>query len=479
MLHALPDIPQMRGAYLAAADLNAFRSLASGLARASRRGRIAFTSYAHRPPADFADGKHNPNRIWHGALQYRVGMTTATLVCVWTKTGSETYTVKFDGVTVASGAVASGTQTLTLAIDSRGWQDEQIVAVEVWVANGDVPQHGGSYVVQDAYTGPLSSCIGMSWPGVPTFSGSPRRDWLQQLRDATTYLYRRLLWARDPLQTLMEWYQASGTIGAGLNPRQLWVGSVAKANTLTTLTIELWAQCQFNISEQVNVYVNGSVAASQTFGKGYNNWLSVNADLSSLSDGTVVPIRIESNVLTESADKLTKLGTRFSLASVRLGAATSYSIAAPVPSKTPGQSSTWATAESELNTLSSSLLATYTRMQAAPDIFDRQRMSTARPVPYESDGSQLLKTVLLTGTAAAPPAVWVSGKDVTLAYGGVSLKKTPTSGEYEYEFAHQEQLIGSNTVDSVQLETMAFNGLVIGAPFALLGDVQGAWGVNA
>lgn len=478
MLHALPDIPQMRGAYLAAADLNAFRSLAAGLDRESRRGRIAFTSYAHRPPADFADGKHNPNRIWHGALQYRAGMTTATLVCVWTKTGSETYTVKFDGVTVASGAVVAGTQTLTIAIDSRGWQDEQIVAVEVWIANGDTPQHGGSYVVQDAYTGPLSSCVGMTWPGVPTFSGSPRRDWLQQLRDATTYIYRRLLWARDPLQTLIEWWEGPMDVKPKDNPGHLWTGSISKANGLTTLAIDLWAHCQFNVSERIRVYVNGSVAASQTIGAPYNNWLSLNADLSSLADGVVVPVRIETDVLTQKADDPMR-GTRFSLASVRLGAATSYSIPAPIAAVSPGDSVTWATAETALNALRSSLLATYNRIQAAPDVFDKQRMSTARPVPYESDGTQIQKTVLITGTAAAPPAVWVSGKDVTLAYGGVSVTKAKPDEVYEYTFAHEESIIGSDKVDSVQIETMAFNGLVIGAPLALLGDVQGAWGVNA
>lgn len=394
--------------------------------------------------------------IWRGAFLKQTGMTTLTIEGWAQKGASESFQLFINGAGISTTAVPNGAAfTLTadisaLTVDTVG----QVVVQRSGVLTG--PQAlVAKYVVDDAYTSPAPT-IAVSWPGVPSFSGTYSAPLLNQLGNAQQYVASRL--NAIPYYPFLASYYAHGSSVTG-DVYALWWGAVENANSADVLNIRIIAMVMANIAEYYRVKVNGTIVhtgAVMTAGETRDDYLAI--DISGFATNTRLETVIETVITTgPAAGPSGDRNSRYHLWAVRMSNDAPATAAAPAEF-TAGELIASSVVDTRLNALCSMVSAAYTRITANPRIFNRVRL--VRQMfgrNAEQWGTFAPLNTYTQRFSRRGARLVVHGKGLRVGWGSLTTKadKTVTTG-YQVDFAHSEPLTDG---DSYQTKTIYLDSL--------------------
>ncbi len=450
-LTAPPGLPLSPSAFLTTLGDNVAR-----LDMLSYRGRRARTEY-QRQPIEASMG--DPTVLGWGSFQFRTGLTTLNLHVGFPVTS--TLQVLLDGVMVVNQSASAGAQVISVALTGRGYTEYQVVDVTVQV--GFTGAFG--YRLYDAYVFPVSGIVG-SPPSLPAAitTSLTHLDGLAQLADWQMRLLAACTQTAFTGQVFLSHY---GEITSGW---PVWSGSISRSNGANRLILPLEYRIPTSQSEYLQLWGGGSVIATgPTWSAGAAGGLTFDIDLSSWGDGAITDLQLV-QVITATGGGA-HLGSSYSVLDAYTQR-TSYPYATPPPPSSPLESLSIEALASRLNTLRSTLSAITTRLQAAPDVFDRQRLTTW--LPGHDAGQRAYyatqRTMAVLGRRAHQ-TLWVRGQGLTLAWGSRTLE-AKDGNPYRPTWEHEQQVTAGDQVETKKLSFDSFPGLFPGVAYAILGDTR-------
>ncbi len=434
----------------------------------SYRGRAP----AHHETRVLNDNGGNPAPIGRWSFQYRTGLTTATFVIGYNQgveARSATLQISFNGSSVLSTTLLTSTNTYTVTLTGLGYSDYQFVDVVITVqtGSGTPAEWDGTNIFRlyDAYVSPVVSILG-SWPGVPTFGAISTAN-LAQLASAIDWLMQWLTVATPPV-LMTQQYRG---LASWATTDYIWQGGIAKSNGCDRLMIGVGHITRTNVSEHLEIFINDVlVVTGPTWTAGDAGDYNFDIDISSYSDGVLFALRIMFVCVTGAPDNVGWLESRLIISTIHTQRAT-YTPATPPTASTIRESITFGTLQSRLNAIGTIVGDVYTRMAAATDVFNRNRMF--RWMPAVDDGQRAyfaLSHLYIPGTWRNGDALWVRGKNLKIAYGPRQVK-ADADNAYIVSWAYEEDLIsGSDEVQDVLVYLDSFPGLVPGMAYHVLGE---------
>jgi hypothetical protein len=423
----------------------------------------------------------NNTLFWRGGFQYRTGLTTARLL-IYTKQvsgqGNHDVVVYFNGVEVDRYDAAittlnvGGTQTRNITISSLGYDDFDIITVEVYIMNRGGGSHDaarGTQYVYDAYVFPISSIpILSTWPGVPTF-GAVTASRLNQLSNAADYLANRLSIIPNPVHcTYIDWMGTN-------NPTYVKFAFFRArfSNENNRLKTSIYFMCREteayirvvigSVTTSYGPYVNGqnvtidvdidAIAAGLSYNTDYLGYVLEDVTISAgeRSDGSFIFDRINvSEVYTYSSNP-TGIG---SLAPFTMLESVVYS-----------------TLKTRLQAIADQLDECNTILENFDEVYDRAQMVRAR-YGWSTSQNEYWETTFVPRIKRRGDVIWVKGKGLKICYGPVTVKiKTDSKPNdiWEYSFLYEKDLIGGDTVDQNYFYLDQFEGLYPGMEYFIMG----------
>ncbi len=438
-------------------QLNRLRRAIGMLDMLSMRGRRAPTEYMIQP-IENSDG--DPTVLGRGSFQYRLGLTTLS-VHVGLPVSS-TIQIVLDGV-VALSTTTSGAQILTVSLAGRGYGDYQVIDCVV-----QVTPHTGArgYRLYDAYVAPVSGIVGAP-PALPAaMTSSLPLSALQAL--ATLADWQMRVCATVTQSAFMGTLFQSAMFWPG--QQLLWSGSIAKDNDADRLYLSLSYRVETNQAEQLQLQISGvGVATSPTWSAGQGGNYAFDISLAAYADGAILDIRLLQVVTTAEASGVRPHASRYSVVDVYTYRA-SYPYATPVAISDALEVLPFSTVRDRLNTMRSQLSAITTRIQQAPDVFDRMRLFSWIP---GSDAGQIAyfggecRTMAAMGIRAHD-LLWVKGRDLALCYGPRSVTAN-LDAPYAITWVHEERITSGDAVETKLIRFDSYAGLFPGVPYAIVG----------
>lgn len=423
--------------------------------------------YSHEEPDVVYQGSSNTKgdkRFWWGAGQLRTGMTTLTVVGTLTKYGSETLQIFLNGSGTASATISSNgafTQTITLP----AFTDGDILTVEVKKIGSSAGY--GIYRIDDAYLTPLPT-LPTSWPGVPTFASTYNQTLLNQLTAAADWLLARinqvpLIPHVGQIEVLASYKPHPSVAAEPFDYFPVYQGSVLRLHSTDRLRVVAQVRNRNNPSEALDVYVNGSIAATATISPG----VTIHSFPITLSHtvGTRVPVSIRQRVITGNERPGPQINTRIWLVRCTTEPNASGHAYSSAPSLYTGNvaiSNT--THNTKLNAIASTLSAVKARIDARPEYWSRVRLMRRRYAidePEYNKGKNISRHPMCFDTRRGDRLV-VRGKDVKLCWGPQIVKNNEETGEPNYEdvsFTHEEQIIDADKIDTKTVYLDAYDSL--------------------
>jgi|SRR5215216_1557063 len=444
-----------------------------------------------QPPFDIGKERlTTQNGKWVATLgfQYRVGLTTATLV-IYSKQvsgqGEHEIVVTFDGAEVArydariGGTNVGGFHGLDIPINSRGYFDYQIITVEVFImpvaGGGDDDATKGTQYVQDAWVSPMSNIVTMgTWPGVPTF-GTVNATNLNQLANAQDYLGNRL--STIPMPLSMGFVQWMGTNNTRFpNFRYFTVRATNGNNKLRT---NVWYQCR-QTQAYIRIIINGIVFSQGPYTLGQNVLVQFDIDLiaAGLSWNVDYFGYIQELVTIQAPSDLDNNGgrtaSRIDNGPLRMGTI-SYGLATPTTNSVVRESITINTLQARLNALKTDASDVYSRILANPRVFDRATMFRGR-YGINQEQNEYWETVFVPSIFRQGDVLWVKGQGLKIAYGPVTIEHKSDSKPNDvwgYKFAYEEELLDGDKITQSYFYLDQFKGLYPGMRYWVIGkDVK-------
>lgn len=437
-------------------QFNRLRSNIGMLDMLSMRGRRSPTEYMIQP-IENNDG--DPTVIGRGSFQYRVGLTTLNIHVELPVTS--TVQVLLDG-TVAFSSTHSGAQILSVALTERGYSEYQVVDCVI-----QTPRTGvRGYRLYDAYVLPVSGIVGTA-PALPSaISTTLSRTLLQSLANLADWQMQ--ICATTTQSAFM------GTLFQGarfwVSQQLIWSGSIVKDNDANRFKIVTDYRVETNQAENLHVQIGSiTIAASPIWSAGQSGGYIFDIDLSGYNDGWILDVKLIQVVSAAEAEGVRPHGSRYSVLDAYTYRA-SYPFAAPVAVSAALEYVPFSTLRDRLNTMRSQLSVITTRIQNAPDIFDRIRLFSWIP---GADAGQIAyyggecRAMLAIGIRAHD-ILWVKGRDLKLCYGSRSVVPS-LDDPYKVSWAHEENVIGGESVETKLLRFDSFSGLFPGVPYAIVG----------
>lgn len=456
---------------------------------ASLLGKDALCAHAYI----LEGNRENPHSYGQWSFQYFPGLTTLTWAGYNTMSASVTERIRFKAVTdpvSAPGGVVlhealltAGLQTITVlsSMSGLGWASGQVIEihVELYATDGASPsfiddENWGRYETIDFYVSPLSALIADAYPGVPTYTTGPDQAKLEQHAGALDWLARRIGLVPRPLfQSVamgMTLYHFDDYDGDAPIDNQTWAGGFTRG-ALDRLTALIRFQCNTNVAEDIRLFVNGSLAATQSMTAGQQGRWDPVVNIS--AHGSTTPIRLEVRTRTTVAGEPLR-GSRVSISHVRLYRASTTPSALPTAPE-PEASLTWSTAKTRLNSLATIATTVYNRILGDSETWDRARLYR-RNYGYDEPAKSFFETRHI-------PVVWnrvgarlvVRGKGVRLGYGGavwtLNEPKYP-DGTFNLQNAIEENLIDATGFQTRIVYLGGLKGLGLGTAYNTRGDVR-------
>jgi hypothetical protein len=455
---------------------------------------IALLDFVTRAGRDVAQGHSaafeaigdNPLQYWVGSFRYQPGLTTFTLVLdnqgVITGGVVPRYRLKLNGVTKQETALTAGVQTISYtSLASQGYAAGATVEVNVEIYDNNplqpaasFPSSGwpGRFHFVDAYVSPVSAQMTTSWPGTPTFSTAEALSVtkLNQLSAASDWLALRV--GLVPMN-LFQWVRAMPGLyylsdGGAAIPYPIWSGGMGSGRgTMGRLKILFSYTITGNAAETLSLRINGSqVASIGPLAAGAAAITTI--DVSLTGYGSSTPLRFELLSLVTVGNA----GERQSRYTVQRAWVEPSSVTAlpAIQESFSYELTTFTTLISRLNSISTALAAVKSRIDGAPDLWDRAR-AFRRGYGYD-DGQRLYFATrhLPRRERRLGAALVVDGANVTIGYGAQTVVPPPAEepdGEYDVAYAYEETIV-SGEVRALKLVSLDnLDGLGVGTAYAL------------
>lgn len=477
MLQAYIDNPSFAGDAVGAGDINLLVDNAHILDEETRRGRLAFDSRT-RWMSDYTGTNgivYDPGRIWWGSFQFRAGFATATIL-VYTTTGGPSAVVRFDGATVATVALSTGTTTITIDLTGRGYVDNQIIEVDVLRTS---PNPANKAEVRDAYVGPVSGTVPFAWPGSGSaFTNNPSRAQLQDLSTAGNWVAQSLFNAREPLPMAVKFLDNLDQTGSA---RSLMAGTFVRDAHTDRFAITGYIQTPSANQETLRLLINGSIVASDTRNRGSYGPFTFDVDTTSLSTSALHTWELTAYTNTQGPEPRGRQYYSVHWALTRKNGLYANPFPLP-PARQPQQSSSVAQWLDDLNRARLHYFDCYNRITASADTFNRVRMFSRRfdVVAYDEayKNSYFALRYVPQGWRRGE-GLWLRGQNVKLCFGGSTA--TPPDGKQQklwtYTANNEISITESDKLETKYLAFDLISGLNPGDLYYLTGDVRGAFQV--
>ena len=461
------------GQVISATELNKLRDIALWLDEASRYGYPLVPRFYGQNSTAFQD---NPVTIWHGGFVFLTGMTTLRIIvnAVSPNTGENDRLVVYrsDDTSVSTThSLVNGVQTIDITISGAGYTDGQVVPVRIQAASNEVKSATNPWNTINIHTvEALPVGLSDAYVAAPTWNvaltDSITATDLTTLRNSAAWLLRRVGLRIEPLQQQVRralgpiWTGSSSTDNTRLD------GHVIRSVDFTTLTVSgevfvLYA----GTTESINLHYNGGLVASHSV-TATGTW-SLSTTLSH-TVGTYVPWHIE---YVRTADpNTTTPANRWTVSQIFVQA--SGGTASSLAEQTMLSSGVYSLLKGWLNSLSAILTTVKSRIDANPEVWDRQRVYRAR---YGRGTSTELRwyepQFVAANNHAAGDAIIVRGQAISIAYGAVRFKEEYNDiGAQAWETARSANVIDGDDIESVRFSLGSAVGLTAGAPYALRGE---------
>ena len=482
MLEQIGEFVDDRGQLLSATDLAALRSNVALVDSLTYRRTPAFDSssaFFDGTPGFYYGSNDGQQRwrVWKGAVRWQTGVTTLNVNGRATRStgGSEVLTVYANGVSLGSITPTGGAFSFTPGF--TGYADGEIVTIEIRIT-GSSWGEDGEYVIYGIYVTPIT--YSPSWPGVPTFAGVYSADKLNQLVEATNWLYGRMaavpMVANLAIMHQLGPYRLNGNITAFGSP--MFYGSVLRGYTEDSVTISVYLVNARTPGTRYKILLNGSlVETGPTWGVGV--WdTAVVVDLSGVSVGSRAELSIFAEVVTENAAGSPEAFNYWSFAVIRsqpdYDSGVTYPYATLDATSAGDSTVSTTTLNSFLNSLSTALSNAKSRIDANSVIFGR---SYAMRWPYSP--RDRTANVELEQHRARPRLVRlsdrliISGKDVKLGFGAISVPVKDGDAQYGgYVHQFEEGVIDGNVDETTIVYLESIKGLFPGTAYLGVGTVK-------
>jgi len=417
--------------------------------------------------------------IWRGGFQYRTGVEDAVFV-IYSKetTASPNYeiVIRFDDVEVdrydagIGGINVGGYTVRTIAIDTRGYVDYQIITVTVIpeVVSGGDPSKGLQWVF-DAYITPLSGVDVGTWPGIPTF-GTVTSTKLNQLSNAADYLANRLAIVPKPLSiNYVEWM---GTNNPAFPTFRYFTARATNGNP--RLRTNVFYQCQ-QTSASISLNIGGVITTYGPYIKGQKVLITFDVDMiaSGLSYDVDYFSSIYETVHVTGGSSDGHGGFVFSRinSGIISQGATSYSLPALLDDNQILESITFSELQTRLTAIGTQLDTAHTRIGAHDKPFNVATMFRAR---HTSDAGQneFWNSTFLHSLIREGDILWVKGQGVKIGY-GPSTREVKSESKpndiWKYTFATEKELLPGDKVTQQYFYLDQFEGLYPGMRYYIIG----------
>lgn len=425
----------------------------------------------------------NNTDVWRGGFQYRTGLTTASFV-IYSKEvsgeGEHDIVIYFDGVEMArydaaiGGYNVGGFHGTNITISGLGYTDYQIITVRVTAepraGGGDDDATKGVQYVFDAWVWPFSSVsIGMSWPGLPTF-GTLDATKLNQLANASDYLANRL--AIIPMPLSMGYIQWMGTNNPKFPSWRYFTARLTNGNR--RIKTNVYYICQ-QTSASIRLTVGSFTKTYGPYTKGQQALIQFDEDLitAGLSFDTDYFSSLTEVVHTPGSNSDGYGGFLFSRIDngpIRF-TANSYSVTTPATTNLMLESLTFSQLQSRLNTISTDLSSSYSRITGNARVFDRATMCRSR-YGISAEQSEYWATTFVPSRYREGDVLWVKGQGLKIAYGPVTQKRKSDSKPndvIEYNFLYEKDLLDGDKVSQQMFYLDQFEGLYPGMRYYIIG----------
>lgn len=413
-----------------------------------------------------------PFRTWRGYFQWMTGMTTLTIVgrTSGAPAGATLKTYVNDSGTAADtiSSPLPATFTRTISISS-GYTDGQIVAVEIKVETAYTATM--EIVIHDVYASPVA--YSPTWGGTPTFSGTYDAGRLNQLVDACNWLYGRIdatpmIPRRAQLYALGPFGDPSGSPLHGHWP--LYYGAVQRSYTNSILRVAGFFVNVTSTAMHFTIYVNGALAyTSPDVGPG--TWPFFIPIVLTNAVGTRTEVSIFGEVVTAGPNNppVTQwYFSRFTIQYVREEPSSSgYPYASSPAAFTQGSISP-SSLNSALNSISTIVANTKSRIDANPAVWGRARAVRRWYKLDEVAGGIYDKRAPIIFQRVGDRLI-VAGRGVTIGFGALQPPSDPTKIIDDYTFSQTSSVIDA---DKVQTQTVWLDSIP-GLEYGMLYYVQG------
>ena len=424
----------------------------------------------------------NNTDVWRGGFQYRVGLTTATMV-IYSKEvsgeGEHDIVIYFNDVEVdrydaaVNGYNVGGFSGRNIAINTLGYTDFQIITVRVTAepraGGGDDDATKGQQWVFDAYVHPLSGISIGSWPGIPSF-GVVNATRLNQLANAEDYLANRLSIVPIPLS--MGYIQWMGTNNPKFPDFRYFTARATNGNR--RIKTNVYYICQ-QTSASIRLTVGSVSWTSGPYTKGQKVLIQFDQDMitAGLSFDTDYFSYISEVVHTPGSNSDGNGGFIFSRIDngpIRFGA-NSYGFSAPMSPSAIHESLTYSALQTRLNNIATVVNNVYSTINANPRVFDRASMVRAR-YGITAEQSEYWATTFVPSIYRQGDVLWVKGQGLKIAYGPVTQKPKSDSKPndvWEYSFLYEKELLDGDKISQQFFYLDQFEGLFPGMRYYIIG----------
>lgn len=459
------------GQVISATELNKLRDIALWLDEASRYGYPLVPRYYGQNSSEFQD---NPVTIWHGGFVFLTGMTTLHIIVYAnapnTAKNDRLIIYRSDDNSVSNThSLVNGIQGIDVTISGAGYTDGQVVPIRIVLINNDSPasNNWNDVDIMEVHVYPVG--LSDAYVAAPVWD-TGRTDAvtaidLTTLRNSAAWLLRRVGLRIEPLQQQVRRAFGPLWMGSGSTDTTRLDGHVVRAADFTTLTVSGEVFVIYGgETESINLYYNGSLAASHSV-TATGAW-SLSATLSH-TVGTYAPWYIQ---YVRTAPENITAANRWTVNQMEVQA--SGGTASSLAEQTILASGTYSALKTWLNSLSTILTTVKNRIDANPEIWNRQRAYRAR---YGRGTSTELRwyepQFVAANNHAAGDAIIVRGQAISLAYGAVRFKEEYNDiGAQAWETARSANVIDGDDIDSVRFSLGSAVGLTAGAPYALRGE---------
>jgi hypothetical protein len=401
--------------------------------------------------------------IWWGAFRFRTGYTTLTLTGATAGTPLGTLTVYLNGVNRLSWAPTAGAISQTITISALGFADGDVVLIEI-ILSGTHATAGSAYVFYDIYAAPITYAV--SYPGVPSFTGTYTATKLNQLVDAAAWCYARM--ALVPLvpglAQIYVWrpLQVVGTV-------EIYRGAVLRSFTADALRVQGGISNVDVVSYKLHVYIGGSLAySSAATGPGYLD-LDLTISLSGVTVGTRADVALQIECITPGLTAM-----RYSLLSVRSEGA--YPYASTLATLAGYTDMTATTLSATLNAYAAAITTVKARIDAATWIFDRGRAMRKWYEPVVSSrrtDAALAHRYVPRFHQRLGDVVLVRGKGLKIGWGPVTHPGGEADLGYDkWTMTHEETATEADTTATQTVYLDGMKGLYPGSAYMCLGGAD-------